>query len=89
MLFYESAACLHGRMSEFKGKYYGSIFLHYMPLDKELWGYDVEQVIANVPPHWNQGVLEDKGSRWAGQALTIDDRIAAGAPPRVVGTSRG
>lgn len=29
MLFYESAKCLHGRMTELKGKYYGSIFLHY------------------------------------------------------------
>jgi len=28
-LFYESAKCLHGRMTEFKGKYYGSLFLHY------------------------------------------------------------
>ena len=84
MLFYESAACLHGRMKEFKGKYYGSIFLHYMPVEKSLWGFDVEQVIANVPPHWNKGVVEEKGSRWAGQALTIDSRIADGAPPRIV-----
>lgn len=30
MLFYESAKCLHGRMNEFKGRYYGSIFIHYM-----------------------------------------------------------
>ena len=30
MLFYESAKCLHGRMTEFKGEYYGSIFIHYM-----------------------------------------------------------
>jgi len=47
-----------------------------------MWGFDVEQVIANVPPHWSQGVTEEKGSRWAGQAITIDSRIAVGAPPR-------
>ena len=29
MLFYESAKCLHGRMTELKGKYYGSLFVHY------------------------------------------------------------
>lgn len=84
MLFYESAACLHGRMREFKGRYYGSIFLHYMPVDRSLWGFDVEQIIANVPPHWADGVVEEKGSRWAGQALTIDSRIADGAPPRII-----
>ena len=39
MLFYESAKCLHGRMNEFKGKYYGSIFLHYNPVDKDIWNY--------------------------------------------------
>jgi hypothetical protein len=48
MLFYESAACLHGRMREFKGRYYGSIFVHYMPEDRSLWGYDVEQVVGCV-----------------------------------------
>jgi hypothetical protein len=26
-----------------------------------------QDVIANVPPHWNEGVKEDHGSRWAGQ----------------------
>ena len=84
MLFYESAKCLHGRMQAFHGKYYGSIFLHYAPVDKKTWGYDVEQVIAAVPPHWSEGVVEDEGSRWAGQALTVDSMAAAGAPPRVV-----
>ena len=39
MLFYESAKCLHGRMKEFKGQYYGSIFLHYSPVDKSIWDY--------------------------------------------------
>ena len=27
----------------------------------------VQDVIANVPPHWNEGLIEDEGSRWAGQ----------------------
>ena len=84
MLFYESAKCLHGRMQTFHGKYYGSIFLHYAPVDKTKWGYDVEQVIASVPPHWNEGVVEDEGSRWAGQGITVDSMAAAGAPHRVV-----
>jgi hypothetical protein len=54
MLFYESAKCLHGRMTEFSGKYYGSIFLHYQPVDKSIWNFDVEKVIASVPPHWGE-----------------------------------
>jgi hypothetical protein len=85
MLYYESAKCLHGRMTEFKGKYYGSIFVHYQPVDLNVWNYQVEDVINAVPPHWRDGTIEDKGSRWAGQAITTDDRIAHGAPPRGVG----
>ena len=42
MLFYESAACLHGRRSKLKGKYYGSLFLHYQPADMSIWKYDIE-----------------------------------------------
>jgi hypothetical protein len=41
-LFYESAKCLHGRMKEFKGKYYGSIFVHYQPADRSFWNYTIE-----------------------------------------------
>jgi hypothetical protein len=70
-------------MSEFKGKYYGSIFLHYQPVDPVVWNYNVEDVIANVPPHWHDGIQDKHGSRWAGQSITIDSRIAVGAPPRV------
>ena len=84
MLFYESAKCLHGRMTEFKGKYYGSIFLHYQPVDKVLWPFTVQDVIESVPPHWNIGLVEESGSRWAGQAITTDDRVAIGAPPRII-----
>jgi len=82
MLHYESAKCLHGRMKTFKGKYYGSIFLHYMPVDRSIWDYDNEQVIANVPPHWRDGVLYNHGACWAGQAITTNSRLAEGAPPR-------
>lgn len=85
MLYYESAKCLHGRMTEFLGKYYASIFVHFQPVDIDVWNYSVEDVINAVPPHWRDGVVEDKGSRWAGQAITTDDRIAHGAPPREVG----
>ena len=117
MLFYESAKCLHGRRSQLKGKNYGSIFVHYQPVDQSIWDYSVDvsslhalsfflyfvsclqcgalgniilgsliiapthflnmiptpfqEVIANVPPHWNEGILENHGSRWAGQVLTM------------------
>jgi hypothetical protein len=85
MVYYESAKCLHGRMTEFRGKYYASIFVHFQPVDLDLWHITVEDVINAVPPHWKDGVIEDKGSRWAGQAITTDDRVAFGAPPRGVG----
>jgi len=42
MLFYESAKCLHGRRSQLKGKYYGSIFVHYQPVDNSIWDYTVD-----------------------------------------------
>jgi hypothetical protein len=42
MLFYESAKCLHGRMQNFGGKYYGSIFIHYKPVDPEVYDVDIE-----------------------------------------------
>lgn len=41
-------------------------------------------MIANVPPHWREGIIEDAGSRWAGQGLTIDSQVTDGAPPRVI-----
>ena len=84
MLFYESAKCLHGRMKPFRGSYYGSLFLHYAPVDKDIWSFTVDDVIANVPPHWHDGIVEDHGSRWAGQGITVDSRAAHGAPDRVV-----
>jgi len=88
MLFYESAKCLHGRMQTFKGKYYGSIFLHYKPVDPKIWSYTVDQIIENIPPHWRYGTdsAEGKGSRWAGACVTVDSRTADGAPAR---TRRG
>jgi len=88
MLFYESAKCLHGRMQTFKGKYYGSIFLHYKPVDPNIWSYTVDQIIENIPPHWRFGTdnAEGKGSRWAGACVTVDSRTADGAPAR---TRRG
>lgn len=82
-LFYESSRCLHGRMKPLRGKYYGSLFVHYQPVDKRIWDYTVEDVIAAVPPHWSEGVTEDHGSRWAGQAITVDSRSVDNAPPRI------
>ena len=85
MLFYESAKCLHGRMRTFRGRHYSSIFLHYQPVDKSIWDFDVEKVIANIPPHWRKGAKDNhKGSRWAGAALTVDSRITEGSPNREV-----
>lgn len=87
MLFYESAKCLHGRMTELKGKYYGSIFLHYAPTDKSIWSWTLDNVIEKVPPHWRYGVNNDegKGSRWCGAAVSVDSRTARGAPDRTYG----
>jgi hypothetical protein len=42
MMFYESAKCLHGRMRQLKGKYYGSLFIHYQPIDKNVWDYNID-----------------------------------------------
>jgi hypothetical protein len=82
MLFYESAKCLHGRMTTFRGKYYGSVFLHYQPVDKTIWDWTVDKVINLVPPHWKDGIdyNEGKGSRWCGAAVSVDSRVAEGAP---------
>ena len=76
MLFYESAKCLHGRMTTLKGKYYGSIFLHYQPVDKSIWDFNHDQIIASVPPHWRKNVKYEnqKSPRYAGAAITIDSR---------------
>lgn len=84
MLFYESAACLHGRRSKLKGKYYGSLFMHYQPVDQAIWDFSINDVIANVPPHWNEGVVEDTGSRWSGQGITTESMIPQGANPRII-----
>ncbi len=84
MLHYESSSCLHGRRQKFKGKYYGSIFIHYQPVDKNVWDYDINDVIANVPPHWRNGVIEDSSNRWAGQGITTDSTVTDGAPPRII-----
>lgn len=82
MLFYESAKCLHGRMTELKGRYYGSIFLHYQPVDKSIWDWSVDRLINLVPPHWKDGIdyEEGKGSRWCGAAVSVPSRVAEGAP---------
>ena len=49
MVFYESAKCLHGRMKQLKGKYYGSLFLHYQPVDKSMWNYTTD--VSNKNHH--------------------------------------
>jgi len=84
MLFYESAACLHGRRQIFRGKYYASIFVHFQPVDRNIWAFELDDVIAQVPPHWKNDLIEDTGSRWSGQSLTTDSMVTDGAPPRIV-----
>jgi hypothetical protein len=34
------------RRQTLKGKYYGSIFVHYMPADKAIWDYNLEVRVA-------------------------------------------
>lgn len=84
MLFYESAKCLHGRMNEFRGKYYGSIFVHYQPVDTNIWSITLKDSLESIPEYWSLGTVDADGSRWAGQAITTDDRVAANAPPRII-----
>lgn len=42
----------------------------------------IQKIIENVPPHWALGVDQEKGSRWAGQAITVDSRVTKNAPKR-------
>jgi hypothetical protein len=84
MLFYESAKCVHGRMSELRGKYYGSIFVHYQPVSREVWPCTLLSSIESIPWYWSMGAVDAEGSRWAGQAITVDSMVAANAPPREV-----
>lgn len=60
MLLYESAKCLHGRMTKFKGKYYGSLYLHYAPANKKIWNFDSRFVMEAIPPHWSVGAVDDE-----------------------------
>ena len=46
MLFYESAACLHGRRQVLRGKYYASVFTHYQPTDPAVWNFNVEVCLS-------------------------------------------
>lgn len=60
MLLYESAKCLHGRRSTFRGKYYGSLFLHYAPVNRKLWNFDSKYVEGYIPPHWHIGAIQEE-----------------------------
>jgi len=61
MLFYESAKCLHGRPTKFKGEWYSSLFIHYRPKDWNVTPFDLR---TSVPPswmkqQWDEGSKED------------------------------
>lgn len=43
-------------------------------------------MVEAVPPHWKDNIVEQHGSRWAGQAITTDSRVVDNAPPRIVGS---
>jgi hypothetical protein len=51
MLFYESAACLHGRRQILRGKYYASAFTHYQPVDPKVWHFKTEVGIRSCRWH--------------------------------------
>lgn len=40
MVLYESATCVHGRPTSFKGRYFANVFTHFKPVDEELWPAD-------------------------------------------------
>lgn len=84
MLFYESAAALHGRKHQLHGKYYAGIFVHFRPEDPSVWPFDKDTVIDSVPPHWADGTVEERGNRYAGQSITTEDLVTDGAPPRII-----
>ncbi|KAL1505123.1 hypothetical protein AB1Y20_008882 [Prymnesium parvum] len=69
MLFYESSKCLHGRPRTFRGRYYASIFVHYMPVDWGSRGVSTEDAMFAVPPSWLQD--EDEGARATLEALGV------------------
>lgn len=80
MLFYESARCLHGRRSVFKGKYYAGLFNHYQPISREKWNYKVDDLINAIPPHWSNGAVSTPGAPVAGCAITTPSRRCANHP---------
>lgn len=81
MLFYESAKCMHGRRSMFKGKYYAGLFSHYQPVDKKVWSVSTEEIINSIPPHWGEGMVRVPNPPIAGAALTVPSLRCENAPP--------
>lgn len=51
MVLYESASQFHSRVTPMMGHHYGSVFTHFRPHG---WDWKPEDVIAAVPPDWNQ-----------------------------------
>ena len=58
MLFYESAVCLHGRRKTLKGQYYGSLFVHYQPIDVHIWNYTIE--VRKYLDGWIHGWMDER-----------------------------
>ena len=83
MLFYESAKCLHGRRSQFRGRYYAGLFTHYQPVDKKIWSCSTDEIINAIPPHWSDGVIHTPNPPVAGAAITVPSRRCVNAPPLI------
>jgi hypothetical protein len=72
MVIYEGTGNLHGREKPLRGDFHGSLFLHFAPVR---WPYDYEDIIAQVPPGWEDapGTCDSSESKWfavgAGQVM--------------------
>lgn len=91
MLFYESARCLHGRMSRLRGKYYASVFVHYQVYspcfvrdhdddDGGVWWLTMHQPVSrSIWPYEHDDIIEAVPPHWNEGALHIPDAPIAGA----------
>jgi hypothetical protein len=84
MLLYESASALHGRRELFRGRYSASLSIHYRPAEKSVWNYTTDSVVASVPPHWHQNIIENHGNRLIPNSMTIESLTTKGMPPRII-----
>eukprot|EP00747_Dinoflagellata_sp_TGD_P082175 gnl/TRDRNA2_/TRDRNA2_161593_c0_seq1.p1 gnl/TRDRNA2_/TRDRNA2_161593_c0~~gnl/TRDRNA2_/TRDRNA2_161593_c0_seq1.p1 ORF type:complete len:349 (-),score=41.17 gnl/TRDRNA2_/TRDRNA2_161593_c0_seq1:244-1290(-) len=53
MVLYESATCIHSRVTPMRGRDYGSVFVHYKPVG---WSWTPIDIAAAVTPDWRSKV---------------------------------